>query len=369
VASEHVLALPAAPQTQTLQEGISLKLKPSLVDGRVLLQGTFAHTAPVAPSSFHRSSSQVSATAHKTETAFILWATPGEASTVMVTKDKRAELRAEVIAQDNAATVYWQAFAALPPQPEGDDPEAFADWVGECAGALNLLHKAAAMDSCDWELDYSQGFQLLLSHVSKMNSLCKAAVARAKSSPAHTQADLKAAMRAARHIGVDPLIIPQLVRVRIEKQVLEQLAANLASAELDAWHPLLDNADMPSLSALIDKEREVMLGDLRTRLNTASDAEKAEILKAVGLQAIPSKDLDAMLDAADADYRELVRVTGLPAAERSLAIVAFEKKLASDGANPVSCQLLPAIGSLNKKLENAAAERQAMLAQLERLGK
>ena len=364
VGSEHVLSLPGTDQVQTLDEGISLKIRPSVREGRVLLEGTFRHSDPVAPSSIHRSKELASATLRRTETSFMLWARPGAPQSLTISEDKRLELQVELIAFENAAPIYWQAFAALPPQPENAGPGDLAKWLEESEDALNLLHKAAAMDHCDWELDYSKGFELALPHLGKMNSLCKAAIARAQAFPAQAQADLQAAMRAAGHIGVDPLIMPQLVRLKLQKEVRDVLdPSDLSAAEIKAWQQLLA-ANGPELAELIDKEREIMLGYVRAKLTTATDQEKAEMLNAIGLELANDTNLTAMLEGADADYRELLRAAGLPQAERGPAIAAFEAKLATKEANALSRQLLPSIGTLNEKFQRAAAENQALAQQL-----
>ncbi len=379
VVQEHALALPdpkLAKYVQILSDGVSMRVCPSIVEGRVLLKGTATTASPVdGPASFHRAQDQVSRSVNKVETAFVLRLEPGETKTVPAGEDTTIEISAELVSLANAATVYWQAFAVLPPYPEGDDPEALADWIVQSEPALGHLHKAGDMSFCNWELDYSQGFSLALPHLSEMNTLAKAALVRAKatlqSDPALAHADLRAVMRAARHAGADALLIAQLVRIRMENQVREVLAAGLADIpdrELDAWRALLSSQPaMPTLAQLLDTERQLAVDYLRSKLAEADEATKAKMLRELGIDTpVPAARLDEMIDAADADYRELVHIADLPPAERTPAMAAFQKALAAR-KNALARVLVPAVGKAAEKLQQSEAEAQDLRKQLDGL--
>jgi hypothetical protein len=81
----------------------------------------------------------------------------------------------------NAATLYRQAFALLP-----DSATDKTDWdhvelnqktfdsLRRCEPALQLAHQAAAIQNCDWKLDYTKGFGLLLPELGDSRHLAAA---------------------------------------------------------------------------------------------------------------------------------------------------------------------------------------------------
>ena len=379
VRQEHVLALAdseLSDHTQTLTDGLLLEVCPVVVGGRVLLKGTVTFTPSVAPASFHKTELEASATLHRQETAFVLSMIPGESKTLPMGEHTTVILRATLASIANAATIYWQAFASLPPAPEGGDSDALTAWLAKSDTALSQLHTAAALPHCDWELDYDLGLNLTLPHLSKMHSLIKAAVARAEANmadhPERAHADLQAAMRAAGHLGVDPLLIVQLVRIAIERQAGEVLAQHLAgmpAASLKSWQGLLAaQPNPPSLTRVLEAESHASLGHLRSQLAEA-DADAAEtVRKATGLDIAAGPDLERMLDVAEADYRELVRLAKLPSSERMPALTTFEQQLQTTSKDhALSKQLIPAIVKAAGKLSRAVADSAALQKKLDAL--
>ncbi len=272
----------------------------------------------------------------------------------------------------NAAVFYWQAFATLPPQefPENGDPEITAAWIEEAHRALELLHKASATEMCNWQLDYSKGFELELPHLAKMRTLSRVAIARARMTmqedPEQAHADLQAVMRAARHLGIDPLLIVQIVRARMEENACAVLKDNLTTMPerfRNSWTELLASRPAsPTLAEIIDTERRMSLEFLRRKLAAADANERSGLLTTFGIDAdISSAELDRKLDQAEADYREVVRIAGLPDAERTLAFDAFEKQLQSrNDQQTLSQTLIPAIIRTSKIMRQAEAAIRAL---------
>lgn len=370
------VSLPELPDhAQALEEGVSLRVRPILVDGSVLLAGTVTVSDPAKPAEVSYSQDQVSGTVRNTETAFVLRAQPGDTSVLSITAGVTVELRVEVVSLANAAAVYWQAFAQLPAAPGDDDAAALAAWIAQAGPALDLLHSASTSPHCNWELDYSQGFSLVLPHLSKMRTLVKAAVARAdatmQDTPSQAHADLRAALRAARHLGADPILIHQLVRIALEKQVYTALTHALPDSqdrELNAWSSLLTSQPtMPTTAVIVEAERTLMFTSVNSQLTLANDAERAEILRQWGLDPATSvSEVEKMVEIADADYRELEGIAGLPPADRPGAFAAFEQKLVDERPpNSLSRMLIPAIGKADKKLQKAEEDAEAMRQKVE----
>jgi hypothetical protein len=150
----------------------------------------------------------------------------------------------------NAATVYWQAFAALPTlEPDEHKqfdaarsatdspiPASVAALIERFAPALKLMHRASEAKVCDWELDYSEGPMLLLPHLAKLRELAFAALLRAKlrfadHDGAGAMSDTLATLKMARHAANSPLLISVLVGASIEAPATDLLAEHLPQIE------------------------------------------------------------------------------------------------------------------------------------------
>ena len=125
---------------------------------------------------------------------------------------------------DNAALVYWQAFAALPflsneqwlaqskiltaPNNAPLDKQVEA-MVQQAQPALEQLRRAATFDRVDWATQRQAGPETQMPHLSKAARLTDYAVLRARYEFAHGQAaeavaDLIATLRLARQVSADP---------------------------------------------------------------------------------------------------------------------------------------------------------------------
>ena len=284
----------------------------------------------------------------------------------------QAEEPATLPGPDNAALVYWQAFAALPPKPQSTAPEKMRAWVKESSRALGLLHDAAVIKKCDWGVDFSKGFELALPHLSKMRELTQAALARAETrfqkNPEQAHADMQAAMRAAQHVGSDNLLICQLVRIAIEKQVADMLikhADTLSVTSKKSWRQCLTSIPKPpTLAEVVETEREISIGAMRPQMRNISEKKLADTNRLLGLHLGSVTEARELVEQTDTDYRELVRLAGLPSAERAAAFAEFERKLDNAGpAHQLSRMLIPALGKMSDRLRQAE-EKMAKLRQL-----
>lgn len=283
----------------------------------------------------------------------------------------RLELVASVLPVDNAAPVYWQAFAALPDRPAAKEGPGFEAWLKESERALQLLHTAAAKDGCDWNLDLSKGPELELSHLSKARALASAALARASRRAAGDAegaiSDLVDALRLSRHLGTDPVLICQLVRGALEKQGLEQIEQmrpKLTSAQASRLAEVLASLrPAPTLAECVRVESATFLTWLRVRLG-AGDVSAIQTLGAAGgpLDGMPPDALLKMLKDVEADYAELARMSELPQDQFVAAYEPWEEKLKADRAKrPLSSVMMPAWGSAGRKMIAIDADLARML--------
>lgn len=133
---------------------------------------------------------------------------------------------------DNAATLYRQAFTAWEALA-GEDREAIANAFGDprmlvaedaitaaalarAKPTLDLFMQAGRLESCDWNLDRSEGFALLLPHLGPMRAISRAAALSAVCDFTAGRSDAAIAMldsisRSTRHTTADPFLVDSLV--------------------------------------------------------------------------------------------------------------------------------------------------------------
>ena len=366
----------------TVQTGVALNITPVLEDGLILLKGTATVREVEAGLKAADLPARDRVLVNAKEFSFSLLTHPGIAVVIgpfprgADGRDLRLRLMARVVPSDNAAPIYWQAFAVLPDAPS-DKAEAARDaWLKECEPALRLLHSAAGKKGCDWELDYSRGPELQLAHLSKARALANAAMARAgKGDTAPALADLAAVLDLSRHVGTDPLLISQLVRVALEKTALDKLVALAPSLTPGQKASVLKTLDSlrpaPTLPECIELERATFGGWLQQTLAEKGGKGVSEILALMnvgeGNKAWEKRwgkttegVVTRMLKDLDEDYRELGRITALGRSEREAAHAAFAKKIQDEKEQrPLSAVTLPAVASAEKKFEEADARLEA----------
>ena len=382
VIQEHVVAAPFTKKTQNLpviSEGITMVVEGKLQDGKVLLKGTL-RISQVNPKAAGNRANAAWASTNVSESEFVLLVKPGERVPIVLPslekpkEQVRVEITVNVIAETNAAPIYWRAFAALPEKPNMDDETAVKEWVAASGKALDLLLEAASHPHCDWELDLSQGPGLTLPHISKMMSLTQAAVARAgmtlSDDPASSHRDLQAAMQAGSHTGSDPLLICQLVRVAIQNRVVQALEPVDLSAEAKAsWKAwVAADSGYPTLQRLIEVEGEINVAFLRALL----EKEGGEaVKKALGaeLESLRGgeKVIRKFVDTLEADYAEMVRIAGLPYAESKAAFEAFIERTVEKKKTEhlLTALMAPALESIADKLHGAEVQLEAFRKKLD----
>ncbi|GIK19361.1 MAG: hypothetical protein DYG93_05470 [Leptolyngbya sp. PLA2] len=133
----------------------------------------------------------------------------------------------------NAALVYYRAIIGLPSFNDGDLKAAMLDGdesvmtreaavkkLEELQGAINTFCRAAALEECDFGLDFDHGFELLLPHLGKMRMAARLIASDAVRLAEAGEADAAAARLAAlygiaRHVADDGTLIGSLVGVSI----------------------------------------------------------------------------------------------------------------------------------------------------------
>ena len=226
---------------------------------------------------------------------------------------------------ENAALLYYQAFLTIPKDEEPADNQlrdyargkielnkAVEDYVGSCRGAIGLAVVAAELRQCDWGLRYSEGFDMLLSHLGQIRGLTYILIAEARTQASKGNYELAlercvTTIKMSRHMGDDTLvsflvgaaveamadncIADLLGQMPADSSVLEQLRVDLATF---AKRPL-------SVARPLDMEREVAaeqmrmdkIGDLMRAIDTKkSEVEVLEEVRKLGGEAFLKKGRD-----------------------------------------------------------------------------
>jgi hypothetical protein len=253
-------------------------------------------------------------------------------------------------AAGNAAPIYWQAFAAMPiftageqkslndalqgiPPLGGDD---VYELVQHCAASLKQMHRAARMRSCDWELDYAEGPNMLIPQLGKGKELGRIALLRAKlrlqkGDINGAEDDIVATLRMARHVSDSTVLISFLVDNAMEKQAIELLAANLPAlnhAALDRTAKALSALPVtPSLSECIGAEKatkkkwlDIVLQARNAKKDFKADGSQNPLFSGddwvnqmrLKLDSISDGDLKAAIARYGRDMGELAQIIDLP---------------------------------------------------------
>lgn len=321
----------------------------------------------------------------------------------------------------NAAGIYWQAFNAMPTlkdeqkkvldaavgslnSPLNDDLKPI---VAQFRVSLHEMHRATAVSACDWQLDVAAGPELLLPHLQKARELSRVALLRARQQFAAGDndaalSDVLAVFRMGRDCGVSPILISYLVNVAIEKTAIDVLAAHLPLLKPQQLeHVAKSLRELPATTnaseAILYEER--LFGDWLSRKVEAEAAKLndpqagGKLLKAVGLMAglegdfnpkpddtegkrktelllsLSVADVRSALKVMRADYATLGKLAALPADERKTRLKEFEESLNAvrnpktreDALRYFSVSLLPAVGQVLTREEQAATRWQLLL--------
>jgi hypothetical protein len=150
----------------------------------------------------------------------------------------------------NAALTYWQAFAQLPQFTDAEQKKLYADCgtmpldarVREILSrakteyAFRMMHRAAALPRCDWDMAHEEGIGALAPHAQAARMLSALACLRARlrfeeGKNAEAVDDILAAMTLGRYLSQDGVLILLLLSYGIEQHLIETLALYLPNLD------------------------------------------------------------------------------------------------------------------------------------------
>jgi hypothetical protein len=151
---------------------------------------------------------------------------------------------------DNAAVLYYKACLVI-----GDPPEDIAgviidiikgtstadekvkDYSKAQSKGIRIALDASTIPECDWGMDYSKGFELLLPHLGPMRRVCKTILldAQIKAETGNIEEAIEqslACFKIARHIKKDTTIISSLVGISAEQLACESIESILSKQDI-----------------------------------------------------------------------------------------------------------------------------------------
>jgi hypothetical protein len=285
---------------------------------------------------------------------------------------------------------YWQAFALMP-TPDKDQEKLLWDGyktpldataaklIGNSELSLKYLRRGAALERCDWSLDYGDGVFLVLPHASKSRILSRLAAlhARHEFDQGHWKSgleDVASLFKLARHVETDPIAIIQMVGYTIEATAIDTAAPYLP--ELKSVLPELTPAKFdplparPTVEQMLLKEKEVgpmwLIRAIKeaeqTRAGSWQDVWKKALAPAKTEE--PESNYQALVKAATSAegaikkledlfpfYDELAKLVALPWNEFDAKYAEFVRRMNSE--NVLTRFYIPAMDRL------VAAERRS----------
>ena len=242
---------------------------------------------------------------------------------------------------DNAAVLYYKACLVIgdPPEEvagvmtdairgENEINEQLKEFIESQSSAIELAMAATAIEDCDWGMDYSKGFELLMPHLGHMRKVCKIILldAQIKAGAGDIEKAMEQSLvcfRIARHIKRDTTIISSLVGISIEQLACENIVTILSkhavSEELlkhvrDTLKEL--TRDYGTMKECLRMEAEIAVNYMRTKnipellevLGVKDDEKTAELDEEMLSKSIEyyRKYMDNMLKTFKLPYAKAI---------------------------------------------------------------
>jgi hypothetical protein len=290
----------------------------------------------------------------------------------------------------------WQAFKQSNPQ----QAELIANYAGDPSqpitpeiraaltsvqGAIGEFKKGSQQEHCDFSLDYSQGFELMLSHLGEMRGIARAiradaAVRLADGDASGAAAELASMYKTSGHFGDDRVLISSLVGQAVFSLADGGVQMGLDSAAFNAADAaaLLGGAEQLGVNdpfqyvEAVGMEQEIALATFEKYRGAEGAKLLGEMLGEPGLADKLSGLDDAGFDAELARYDDMMtRVNAAFGMTDKDAAMAEMKKIASEiesgGMGVLATVMAPAFGKLLERKfagEEMIADRIATLGKL-----
>jgi hypothetical protein len=281
----------------------------------------------------------------------------------------------------------WEAIQAYRRDPHAAPSATVRAVLARAEPALSAARRGAQQGRNDFGLDYSQGYELLLPHLSQLRNVGRLMAADAKlrlhEGGASAAADQIAAMyRMSDHLGTDATIISSLVG-----QVIFEAADQVAVAGIDRGEfgpaesaamreglKQLGPDDPFSMIGAIETEQLIMVDWLRDRY--AEGEDRVSIFEDLGMDAGAAEELaglalmdqaqfEGALDEADETLGRVIEAFKMDDPEEARFMLEQISAECQNGEHGPLALMMPSYSKLYEKMLEAraqVAERDAQLA-------
>ncbi|HVC97929.1 MAG TPA: hypothetical protein VND64_29935 [Pirellulales bacterium] len=300
----------------------------------------------------------------------------------------------------NAALVYWQAFATSPTLTHDEqsrlgsqcltmplDTQA-REIVNKAAYSLTMMRRGAALPRCDWAINWDEdGIDALLPHVSAARTLSCLACLRARihfdeGRGEEATNDVVAAMALGRHVSLDGSLIAVLVGYSIEHRTSEALALGLPKLDSEAIKDLKRRLDaLPAgqspAAALRTCEEKTLDWWVRKVVQAKDEASLLDLLTQVSDERVrdPRAKGREFLEACGGDAKGVLKFAQetrpcyeLMAKDLELPLDQFEKEFEREmtkrAGNPVFKAFFPPLVKVRRTQARADVRRALLTAAL-----
>jgi hypothetical protein len=278
---------------------------------------------------------------------------------------------------ENAALVYWQAFALMP-KWDAKEQAIVGEWktasldnatdkmLQKASQALELLHTATGMPNCDWGLRLDAGPAVLMPHLSQARAMARVGLLSfrynwqlgKKSKALDNLLDVAAL---ARQTARGPLI-SLLVASAIDKEFVDGACEHLGEMNASELTQLRKGLAMSSLvpetKEVLRFERAIGVGWLANKLAAANVANVRKTLTEAGMTSLAGetpKGIKEVLDEAAALLDETGAMLTMPYDTYVRQRAALVKKM-DESTNPFIKLLFPAWSKSRDHLDALGAK-------------
>ena len=211
---------------------------------------------------------------------------------------------------DNAAVLYYKACLIIGDPPEDTAgvmidairgkttaDEKLQEFVKDQSNAIKTAMAASRIENCDWGMDYSKGFELLLPHLGSMRKVCQVILldSQIKAGKGDIEKAIEqslACFRIAQHIKKDTTIISSLVGISVEQLACENIGTILSKQAVseEVLKKVLDTlnkitGDYGSMKKCLRIEADIAINYMQTKsipellevLGVKNDEKTAEL--------------------------------------------------------------------------------------------
>jgi len=286
----------------------------------------------------------------------------------------------------------WRALGAYQADPSQPPSPEVRQLLARMKPVFDLTRRGCRQEYADWNLDYSQGFEMLLPHLAEMRTIARLMQAEAlvqlhDGRPGAAAEEIAAIYRLSGHFGDDRTLISSLVGQAVFKcaDVASQAGLDHAafgpgeSAALLRGLKPLEPVDPFEMGEAVAMEQTLVLGYLDSRADDPQQrARMAEVMGVVAEDEESSKWLlgasdeqfDAALDQYDQSMNLMVEAfTGQDRAAGRAEIEKLEKEISAGEYGPLAAMFIPTFSKVFDKMvesEQQLADRVQVLQGLAR---